>query len=65
MTNKELQEILKQYPDDAEVWITDRKNDMLEIASPDESQFGYEVDIVPYDKEINGILIFIEGCIEW
>ena len=43
----------------------DRKNDMLEIASPDEGQFGYEVDIVPYAKEINGILICIEGCIEW
>lgn len=64
MTNKELQDILKQYPDDATVWIMDRKNDMTPIAEPEKGQFWFEFSMVPYHKEYNDILICVDERFE-
>lgn len=64
MTNKELQEILKQYPDDATVWIMDRKNDMTTIAEPEKNQFEFDNSIIPYHKEEKYILICVDERFE-
>ena len=64
MTNKELQDILKQYPDDAEVWIIDRKNDITPIAAPERGQFWFDFSMVPYHKDDNAILICVDERFE-
>lgn len=64
MTNRELQEILKQYPEDAKVWIMDRKNDMTPIAEPEKNQFEFEAGIIPYFKKDNSIAICIDERFE-
>ena len=64
MTNKELQDILKRYPDDAEVWIMDRKNDITPIAAPEQGQFWFTFSIVPYHKDDNSIVICVDERFE-
>ena len=64
MTNKELRNILERYPDDAEVWIMDRKNYITPIIAPKYGQFKREVNIVPYCKGFNGIVICVDERFE-
>lgn len=64
MTNKELRNILERYPDDAEVWIIDRKNDITPIAAPERGQFLFGFGSVPYHKDDNAILICVDERFE-
>lgn len=64
MKNRELQDILKQYPDDATVWIMDRKNDMTPIAEPGKNQLEQEASIIPYNEKVKDVLICIDERFE-